>query len=530
MTRETKIGLIVATSFLGLVGVVVAARLSRSEEKSAADSATIASIKPLKNVAKPGPAKNDKDAGKPTPVPAGKEPGQLTLTVGDAQPKLDPTLPVDLNNSKEPPIQPPPISTPNILEEEHQRKMRELEAEKRKLDGMLPLPKLDPKGSAEPPPLGVAANDSKPSLPSPSASPPAISPPAISPPLVAPSPSVKLDPLPSAPAPTPTTPPSPPVASGVPPIKITEAPAPGLASPVPAQLAANSGNPKPPPLDPKPPVSPPVTPPSNTAPPVTPPSGTAPAPPPLSNEPPIPLPSGPPGVAPVNIGAGKPVTSPAPEPKALDPVPPIGAKPASSSPPITINPDPSKGPQVKSYDVEQYVTKADDTSFARISQKLYGSDRYARALAAFNKDHPFASEGLKQEPARLQPGQAVYFPPVHVLESKYPWAIGEAAPAPGGNSGARPITIGGAEPLVPSVGNPNTMSGPPPGTRPPQTASVNSDNTRNYTVREGGEHILEIARTVLRSSSRWIEVYRLNPSVRPEYPIPAGTVLRLPAN
>lgn len=184
---------------------------------------------------------------------------------------------------------------------------------------------------------------------------------------------------------------------------------------------------------------------------------------------------------------------------------------------------------MNSYDVERYVTKADDTSFARISQTIYGSDKYAKALAVFNKDHPFASEALKQEPARLQAGQAVFFPPVHVLESKYPWAIGDAAP-PAGNPGTRPITIGGTEPLVPSVGNPNTMSGPPPGTRPTQTAAVNPDNTRNYTVREGGEHILEIARTVLRSSSRWIEVYRLNPNVRPEYPIPAGTVLRLPAS
>jgi hypothetical protein len=202
----------------------------------------------------------------------------------------------------------------------------------------------------------------------------------------------------------------------------------------------------------------------------------------------------------------------------------------ATSPPITVNPDPSgKSPQVRSYDVETYVVKPEDRSFAAISQRVYNTDKYAKALAQFNKNYPLTAHALKQDSPVLQPGQQVYFPPVYVLESTYPWAIGESSSPSPANVKDGSIKIGQPAPLTGTPGHPGAVAAPPPGTNVPGSFRKNPDNTRNYTVREGGEHILEIARTVLRDVGRWTEIYRLNPAVRPEYPIPAGTVLKLPS-
>jgi nucleoid-associated protein YgaU len=49
-----------------------------------------------------------------------------------------------------------------------------------------------------------------------------------------------------------------------------------------------------------------------------------------------------------------------------------------------------------------------------------------------------------------------------------------------------------------------------------------------YQVASGGEMLLSIAERTLGNRDRWSEIYRLNPQVQPQYPIPAGTVLRMP--
>jgi hypothetical protein len=40
----------------------------------------------------------------------------------------------------------------------------------------------------------------------------------------------------------------------------------------------------------------------------------------------------------------------------------------------------------------------------------------------------------------------------------------------------------------------------------------------------------QIAARELKNPDRWSEIAALNPSWRPEYPLPAGTVLALPAS
>jgi nucleoid-associated protein YgaU len=67
----------------------------------------------------------------------------------------------------------------------------------------------------------------------------------------------------------------------------------------------------------------------------------------------------------------------------------------------------------------------------------------------------------------------------------------------------------------------NAPPPPPPSTGP-----------KTYRVRDGGETMHEIARRTMGNTLAWQEIYRLNPSLNPSAttPIPAGTLLRLPAS
>ncbi|HZT81890.1 MAG TPA: hypothetical protein VFA26_16815 [Gemmataceae bacterium] len=52
---------------------------------------------------------------------------------------------------------------------------------------------------------------------------------------------------------------------------------------------------------------------------------------------------------------------------------------------------------------------------------------------------------------------------------------------------------------------------------------------RTYQVAQtGGETFRDVARAALGSGERWHDIYRLNPSYRPEFRIPAGTILKVP--
>jgi nucleoid-associated protein YgaU len=54
--------------------------------------------------------------------------------------------------------------------------------------------------------------------------------------------------------------------------------------------------------------------------------------------------------------------------------------------------------------------------------------------------------------------------------------------------------------------------------------------TRSYKVQARGERLYDIAGRTLGDSNRWSEIYRLNPQVAPEMPVPGGTWLHLPAD
>ncbi len=152
----------------------------------------------------------------------------------------------------------------------------------------------------------------------------------------------------------------------------------------------------------------------------------------------------------------------------------------------------SNEPQVESYDEETYVWQPND-SFRAISQDRYKSDKFERALLLFNRNHPLAKPGIKEEPPKLQPGQEIYIPPTRILEKYY--AIGIAA---------------------------DSSPAPQPATAAP------TPKPRTYQVQPGGEMFLDIARRALGNSERWSDIYRLNPRFDPSQPVPAGTELVLP--
>jgi MraZ protein len=53
---------------------------------------------------------------------------------------------------------------------------------------------------------------------------------------------------------------------------------------------------------------------------------------------------------------------------------------------------------------------------------------------------------------------------------------------------------------------------------------------QTYKVRNGGETFEAIARHALGSSARWADIHKLNPTLKPDAVIPAGTAVRLPGD
>jgi nucleoid-associated protein YgaU len=192
--------------------------------------------------------------------------------------------------------------------------------------------------------------------------------------------------------------------------------------------------------------------------------------------------------------------------------------PTVTSPPIVI-PGPSavtpavsprsNRPQVESFDEETYRCKFGDT-FARISQAYYHTEKYGSALMLFNVNHPLASEAVRTDPQHLQAGQAIYIPPTSVLGNRYGALFPEIAPHPTATAGDGARTSNAAPRPTGSVATPQ--------------------NLKSYRVQPRGETMWEIARLTLGDSNRWKEIMQLNPGLRSEYPIPGGTLLKLPAD
>jgi hypothetical protein len=292
-------------------------------------------------------------------------------------------------------------------------------------------------------------------------------------------------PLPPLPMPVEANPllpmPAPPAAPGAPGAKdklpvLPEPAAINTGVPVPA---LTSNNPQPPLPAPLPPVTN-----SDTARPTI----SAPAPNPVVNTPPAPNPL-----------LNNPVAN---SPRAnIASVPPvIDAK--TSMPPI---PAPSNV-QVRDSETIKYPVKGGETLEA-ISKARYGSEKYAKAILAYNRD--FAPMGTLLT-ATLQPGQNILLPSADFLEDRYAAAIGAASVAP--------ISI---NPPIPAPAPPIPMPG---------AGAKTEAAAKTYRVPAAGQFIFDIAIRTLGDGNRWSEIYRLNPNINPQQPIPGGSELRLPAN
>jgi hypothetical protein len=210
--------------------------------------------------------------------------------------------------------------------------------------------------------------------------------------------------------------------------------------------------------------------------------------------------------------------------------PAIGAPPLVKSPPITvplpagsgIRPVVNLTPTVVSFDEETYPCQAEDTSFEAVSQKFYKSKKYARALQLHNQDHPQVSESIRKG-SQPKAGEEVFIPPLHILESRYADVIPNLQPI-------NEMEV--VQPADASVKAPKGKTPPldanivPIGSQTAQAPPSAAQNT--YRVAAGGERLYDIARQKLGDWRRWSEIYHLNPGVRPELPIPEGTELRLP--
>jgi hypothetical protein len=198
---------------------------------------------------------------------------------------------------------------------------------------------------------------------------------------------------------------------------------------------------------------------------------------------------------------------------------PLGAPTTATTAPITapvpVGPgsvSASGNAQVESYDEETFACQVNET-YQTISQKFYRTDKYARALFLFNRDHPLATDGAKVDPPILKQGQPVYIPPSSILEKYYGAAIAEPA-----SSATNSVQL-----QQPTNGTPVSFG-------KPAIEKAVAAPERLYRVKNDGETLYQIAARTLTNADRWAEIYKLNPRFDPKFPIPSGTELRMPAD
>ncbi len=463
MTRETKIGLVVGTSFLCLVGIVVASKWRQEADPSEQQGNQVAAVGPTETKGKDGAEKNDKPNPQPAPTAKKEEPKKNEFPVAPLLPPLQqgsfqtefkpnegsplPTLP---------PLPPPtnvivPAPLPVTNSGQPVRPLTELE---KKEAPLIPAPVA----------VGVRVEGQSPILP------------VIE---------EKKTPIPMPPP-------------------LTMFDEKKLPIPQPPALAIEQKNF-------------PINNGGVESPPSLPPLGKEAAPKPPE------LPIGPfPAVGglPNNNGQNPSIPSPPKDNSPINSTP----MPIPTIPPFNINaqvPQPVVGgnrPVVKEFDLKFYECRQGDSTFTILSQRIYGTDKYADALHAYNyANSSLVSNGanLKLNPPLLNLGQQVVYPPLEVLERDYRNYIREASVNP-----MPKVTITPPTPLTPGVA---TVGNPP-----------SQSSGRTYTVKNAnGESILDIAERVLGSRGRWNDIYQLNranAAVQPQFRIPAGTELKMPAN
>lgn len=142
---------------------------------------------------------------------------------------------------------------------------------------------------------------------------------------------------------------------------------------------------------------------------------------------------------------------------------------------------------------DTYVVGPND-SYWTISQKMYGTGSYFKALEEHNRErYPYAD--------KLRTGDVVSVPPVEMLQSKY----ADLSPKPRGGTGTQSNTL------------------------PVSAQDRFGGMGRTYTVHQG-DTLFDIARNELGKATRWVEIYDLNRATLGDdfdYLAP-GTQLRLP--
>ena len=164
------------------------------------------------------------------------------------------------------------------------------------------------------------------------------------------------------------------------------------------------------------------------------------------------------------------------------------SKPAGSP---DVKPAPDRT-AVTSFDVDLHEPKNGD-SYSTISKEFYNDVKYAGALQEYN--------GRRA----LQTSVRVEVPPIHVLKKRHPQLIGSVVPASG---------------KVGDVWGPSGDAATP---------AFRATGQRTFTVPTGGMTMASIARDTLGSPTRWPDIYGANPSLSPGDMLPAGTVVKIPA-
>jgi hypothetical protein len=486
MTRETKLGLVVAGSFLALVGGVVVARL-RHVEMPGDGTEVVTATEPETSATPPAPEPEKHDNPVSADAVAKAEPNKMPPGNAQPSPVISPSAPIN------PPVagngeQPVPITNATPPAPQQSAPTSPIQTSETPDPATFVGPLQENANGNAPAPTAVVVNPfasagSNPATAAPSATEIAPAPAAVA---VAPQPTAPpaVDPAPAV-----TTPDSVPVVKAPDTVPVVKTPDQTPPSPV-----ANLDMPAPPASSPTPTV---IKQPGTGDP--------SPAPPPLNPEvarnavPTV-------TVVPASGGGGTNTggaTLDAPRVPAV--APPRDQFTAPARP--AVPPEPKRD----SYLEEQYRWKASD-SFAAISTQYYQTPKYADALMKYNQEYPLATREMRQNPQALPPGQGIWIPPVRILERDYAPQIHDLAPIVPATPTSRPA--------VEAVAPPSSMANSGFGNAVPQF----------YRVRSPGESMQEIARRTLSSSGLAGRIQQLNPTLSPDprLPIPAGTVLRLP--
>jgi hypothetical protein len=365
MTRETKLGLVVAGSFLALVGGVVVARLKHVDVPGEGGEAATVAPTPVAEAAGAPPQPEPKKIKIPASSDAVANAGGAKMPSADQTP---PPEPVPAPAAAQPAPTPAPAPTP---------------------DPQIPAP------APAPPAPTPAMTTPEPVVPTP-AQVELVGPPAPDPMVPAPTPTPAVEqptPIAAAPMPEPTAPaPTPPT-----PDPMAPAPAP---TPVPTStvVAPIPEPPAPPPASPTPSV---VKQPAVAEAPV--------APPPLNPTVAIIPASG--GTNTAGLDAPRVPAAGPPRDQFVAPARPVAP------------PEPKRD----SYLEETYRWNPGD-NFEALSTKNYGTPKYADALLKYNQDYPLASREMRQNPPAVAPGQVIWVPPVRILERDYTNHIRDLTP------------------------------------------------------------------------------------------------------